>query len=164
METHPSQSPDPYQYPRTQPRSTLYRVWVDGRPVEVLHTAVADFAAFDCNGPAEITVEVKAPEPLTAAVVRPLGRGITAVWEGRTVRFATSQPQNLCLEIPGHPELFIYANPPEKNRPSPDDPKVRFFRAGQIYEAGEIELKSGETLYIEAGAVLKGCVRANGAR
>jgi polygalacturonase len=141
-----------------QPKSQLYRVWVNDQSVEVFHTNVADFVAFECGGTMRIAVE--ATQSFSEVWLRPLSRGLKPVIEGDRVHFEIDRGQNLCLDIPGQNPLFIYANPPVFNRPDANDPKVHFFKAGQIYEVGEIELKSGETLYIEAGAVVKACVRA----
>ncbi|HEX5789579.1 MAG TPA: glycosyl hydrolase family 28 protein, partial [Luteolibacter sp.] len=41
---------------------------------------------------------------------------------------------------------------------------VRYFEGGKIHDAGEIRLKDGETLYLEGGAVVRGLVRAVGAK
>jgi hypothetical protein len=41
---------------------------------------------------------------------------------------------------------------------------VLFFKAGQIYEIGELALQDNQTLYIEGGAVVKGCLRTIGAQ
>lgn len=152
-----------YTHPPDQPRSTRYRVRLDGMPVDVLKTNVADFVPFDWLAPVEIEVEVAEPGDAAKAVVRPLSRGIAARVEGRVLRFRLDRPQNLCLEVPGLPELFVYANPPEAQRPDPADPKVRWFAAGQIHDVGRLELTEGETLYIEGGAVIRGSVHATDA-
>ncbi|TFH06298.1 MAG: hypothetical protein E4H09_00505, partial [Spirochaetales bacterium] len=55
----------------------------------------------------------------------------------------------------------------ESARPAPNDPGVRYFAAGAEHDVGEISLGPGETLYIEEGAVVHGCVtltEAHGAR
>jgi polygalacturonase len=68
------------------------------------------------------------------------------------------------VEIDGQPPLFIFANPPETDVPSRTDPKVRWFEAGKVHESGEVVLESGQTLYVEGGAVLRGSVRAKNGR
>ncbi len=138
--------------------SALYRVWINGESVLVFHTNVADFIAFEWSSTAQVVVEIL--QPFSEVWLRPLSRGLKPVLEGTKVHFQIDRAQNLCLDFPGHIPLFIYANPPELNRPDPTDPSVHFFPSGRIYEVGEFELKSGETLYIEAGAMVKGTVRA----
>jgi len=152
----PDQAP---LYPAAQPRSALYRLRINGEKADVFHARKADFSVFDCHGPLDIEVETELPTEDT--LVRPLSRGITPSLRKGTVRFSISGPQNLCVHIPNEKPLFLYANGPERDKPSPDDPSVRYFAAGKIYDAGQINLKSGETLYIEAGAVVRGCVRSS---
>jgi hypothetical protein len=46
-----------YTYPRSCPQSKVFTVRVNGEPVFVHHTNVADFAAVECSG--AINVELK---------------------------------------------------------------------------------------------------------
>ncbi len=151
-----------YTYPRSCPSSNVFTVRVNGEPVFVHHTNVADFAAVECA--AAIEVEVEVLTPVTEARVRPLSRGIEASVESTRVRFQLHGPTNVSVEIAGLKPLFFYANAPETSVPSPDDPNVLFFKAGQIYEIGELALQDNQTLYIEGGAVVKGCLRTVGAQ
>jgi hypothetical protein len=100
---------------------------------------------------------------------------VRAQVEGRTARFALTEPAHLSVEIDGLLPLYVFADPPDAeapspddvssgNVPSPDDKGVHYFRAGQVHEVGELHLAGGETLYIEGGAVVRGCVRATDAQ
>ncbi len=76
------------------------------------------------------------------------------VKDGR-FRFRLRQPCQLSIEPGGslrHP-LHLFANPLEKDVPDPNDPKVRYYGPG-YHEVGEIELLSGETVYIAGGAMV----------
>jgi hypothetical protein len=126
-------------------------------PAFVYHTAVADFLAATCDGPA--TVEVLVAGEVSQAVVRPVSRGLVPTVTGQRITFTLERTGNLCLDVAGQLPLFVYLNPPEREVPSPEDPTVHYFRAGRVYEAGEIILAAGETLYIEGGAVVRGVVR-----
>jgi polygalacturonase len=139
-----------------------FHVRVNDRPAPVRETRVAAFAIVTFDGPA--TVEVQVDHPVAAAVIRPLSRGITATVEGPCVRFHLAQAMNLSLEIEGHLPLYFFSSPGETNPPLPTDANVLFFRAGQVHEAGELQLQDNQTLYIEEGAVLRGCVRASNAK
>jgi hypothetical protein len=150
-----------YPQPVEQPRSASYRLRVDGEDVDVLHAGKADFAVFECSGPVEL--EVSSIYSMEEATVKPSSLEISSKNEARSIRFSIEENCNLCLDVPGLKPLFIYANPPENGKPSPDDPLVHYYRAGEIYHVGKLELKSGETLYIEAGAVLRGNVLCSGA-
>jgi hypothetical protein len=104
----------------------------------------------------------KTPE---AVVIRPLSAGIKAEIEGDTFRFQVPRPMNLSVEVDGNLDdpLFVFANP-KLDPPDKNDPKVKYFGAGKIHDAGEILLGDGETLYLEGGAVVRGEVRARNAR
>ena len=143
-------------YPEAQPRSSVYELWVNGEKVDALHAEKADFATFECSGPVDIRISTETDA--SGAIVRPRRRAISPKTEGRCLRFQIDGPQFLCVEVPGLKPLFIYANTPEADKPSPGDPGVRHYAAGHIHEAGQIVLKTGETLYIEAGAVVRGHV------
>ncbi|MDF3057263.1 MAG: Endopygalactorunase-like protein [Rariglobus sp.] len=148
-------------HPVAQPRSAHFQLWVNGEPVDALLAEKADFAVFECGSPVHIAIV--AATAAEGTQVKPLSRGITPSVDGRAIRFQIDGPQCLCVDVPGLKPFFIYANAPEIAKPSPRDPDVRYFAAGKIHEAGEIELTSGQTLYIEAGAVVRGFVRATGA-
>jgi hypothetical protein len=110
-------------YPRSCPRSKLFTVRVNGETVFAHRTDVADFAAVECCGAIEVEVEVSAP--ITAVRMRPLSRGIEAEIESTRVRFSLVSldgPTNVSVEIAELKPLFFYANPPEKEVPSPHDP------------------------------------------
>lgn len=152
-------------YADTVRRSTVFRVSVDGNAVVTLHTNVADFAAWTLDEtPGARHVKIEVDFPIEKAFVRPLERGIETRIEGGRIEFDLPAAMNLCVEIEGLKTLFLYANPPETNRPEPDAPGVRFFGTGKVHEVGELRLNSGETLYIEEGAVVKGHVFTSGAR
>ena len=152
-----------YQYPRTCPKSSLFQVRANGQNVFVHATGVADFACISFDGKVEIEVEIAGP--VTSAFLRPLSRGIKPALAGNTIRFTLDRPANLQIEINGLKQpLHFYGNPLEQNPLRRDDPLVRYFAAGQIYEVGRLELKDNETLYLEGGAVLRGAILARGAK
>lgn len=150
-----------FSHPAAQPRSAHFALWVNGEKADALLAEKADFAVFECSGPVDILVVAEADA--FGAQVKPLSAAISPEIDGRTVRFQIDGPRFLCLEIPGIKPFFIYANAPEADKPCLSAPGVRSYAAGHIYNVGEIVLKTGETLYIEAGAVVRGFVRSNGA-
>ena len=137
-------------------RSELYAIRVNGRPLEVLATDWADFAPFSFSG--SVAVEVLAKEPVESVVIRPKSRGVSGRVEDGRISFSLDAPDNFWIDIPGKKTLFLYANPLETAAPSPGDPNVRYFSSGQIHETGVLEVSSGQTVYLEDGAVLKGCI------
>ena len=57
--------------------------------------------------------------------------------------------------------LFIYAREPDMNKPSADDPKVKYFGKGE-HNPGVIFLTDGQTLYIDHGAKVYANVKTRG--
>jgi len=145
----------------THPRSCAFSkdltLEVGGQSIEVLHTEAADFANFvydPSKGPVEVCI-TRHHDTIDAYEIRPLSKGITGQAEVKELRFTLEANEKLSIEIEGMRPLFLWANPPETDKPSPEDPNVVFFKAGQIYEMDCLGLKTGQTLYIEGGAVLK---------
>ena len=129
------------------------------RPLE--QTEICGVAAFTMSGPA--TVELKVNEPFTRVVVRPTSKGVKATWKDGVIRLAVERPGQYSVEIDGwHRNLFLFADPPKDYGVDRNDPKVRWFGPGE-HDAGVIEMKGGETLYLEAGAVVYGRIHARDA-
>lgn len=146
-----------FTHPKSCRRSGDLTLSVGGVEVEILHTEAADFAnfVFDPNdGPVEVLVR-RHHDTIDEFAIRPLSKKIDGRAEVKELRFTLERPEKLSIEIDGMRPLFFWANPPETDAPSPEDPKVRYFKAGQTYEMDCLSLASGETLYIEGGAVLK---------
>ncbi len=141
-----------------------FRVTVEGREVFVYDSQVAGLAYFSLDGTCGVAVTVD--RDFEKVDIRPKHRGISYSREGRTIYFALDRPCHLSIELDGNLKrpLFLFADPPERNMPKPGAAGVRYFGPGKIHEAGEIVLKSHETLYIAGGALVRGHIRAEGAR
>jgi hypothetical protein len=151
-----------YSYPRSCPKSGLFQVKANGHPVFVHATGVADFACISFAGTVEIEVEIGGP--VTSAFVQPLSRGIQASIAENKIRLTLDAPVNLQIEINGLKPLHFYGNPLEQNPPWAGDPSVLYFKGGQVYEVGTLQLKDNQTLYLEGGAILKGALFATRAK
>lgn len=146
--------------PEDAPSSADYMVTVNGTPVHVYDCEAAAYTTWDFEGTVEVTVAVR--ENHKDIVVRPHHNGPAITWDGSVARFTLDCPRCLCFDPPWQVRkpLFIYANGIDHDRPDPSDPKVRYFEAGRIHDAGVISLESNETLYIEGGAIVRGRVEA----
>jgi hypothetical protein len=151
-----------YSYPRSCPKSSTFKVRAGGKEVFVYNTSAGAFAAFDCKGP--VTIEIETPGMVKNIRVAPAKQGILTKKNGNSFSFEIPTPMNLLIEVEGLEQLYLYANPIEENAPSPTALGVHYFKAGQVYEVGELRLLNNETLYIEGGAVVRGCVRATSAK
>ncbi|HSV73044.1 MAG TPA: glycosyl hydrolase family 28 protein [Chthonomonadales bacterium] len=167
-----------YPAPRGEQLSTLFTLRVEGRraPVYQAKVAPADpasrwramdnpatsanyyakaaFAIFDMRRP--VRVEVGSREPVRSVRILPTSLGIQPRVRGRTVTFTLAAPRPVTVEVNGDwvGVLHIFANPPETDVPSPDDPNVIFFGPG-IHEVTRKVVTSGQTVYVAGGAVVR---------
>ena len=77
--------------------------------------------------------------------------------------FTLAKPLQLSLELDEnlkHP-LFLFANAPETRPANLDDPNLKYFAPGRIYQAGRIALSNNETLYLAGGAIVQGFLTAS---
>jgi polygalacturonase len=129
------------------------------RPTD--QTEMASFAYFDCSG--KVGVELTTTKAIETVTVRPLSLGIEPVIEGDKISFEMPGPGQIVVEVNDYHHAFhLFANPIETGKPDPDDPGVHYFGPGR-HDAGTIELKSGESVYIEGGAIVHGNIQADDA-
>jgi len=108
-----------------------------------------------------VNIEVRSNCPIESVDIRPSSYGIKPVVDDDKITFQMPKPGYVTVEVNGyHHALHLFASPMEEDKPNPDDPKVRYFGPG-IHQAGRLELKSGETVYIAGGAIVHGLIRAS---
>ena len=148
-------------------RSSGFTVTVNGQAVEVAHAASSlDFASFDMDAgkpgakATPVTVAVTAAEDGfwdQGVEIQPWRLGMRPLRAGRTITFRLAGPAKLSITRPGdflnHAKmLFLFAGV------RPDGPpvgeQVHVVAAGVHRES--ISPKSGETWYLEPGAVVMG--------
>ena len=169
-----------YPVPAGEPVFDLYTVTVDGkeaplytarvsaipfnrpwpgkqRPLD--QTELAAVLSLDMTEPVEIVIHTKTP--VQEAVVRPISKGIPVKIDGDTVSFVIEKPGQYSAEVNGrHHNLHIFANEPEE----PADPAAfTYYFAPGVHKVGNLELYSGESVYIAAGAVVFGGIHAHDA-
>jgi len=162
-----------YPAPKGASLSEDYNVTVAGKRVDVYAAPVwqptyapsfggpYSFAYFDFSGSVEVRVTSN-KRSLEKLAILPASRGVRPRVVGNTMSFTLDRPCQLSIEPDGkNGPLLLFANPMETAPPDPKDPNVRYFGPG-VHKPGAIELRSGQTLYIAGGAVVKGGVRARG--
>lgn len=153
-----------YPFPQGVESSKAYKVLVNNRDVFVYDAPVAPITSFDMAGP--VVIEIQADRDIKWVDIRPRNLGIKPEFKDSTIRFKLEKPCNISIELNGeysNKPLYLFANPSEKNRPTKGTKGVHFFEAGKVYTPGIIEVKSGETVYIEGGAVVYGMIHAENA-
>jgi hypothetical protein len=149
-----------YPAPDGADQADDFVVKVDGKEIFIYDSKVAAFAYFSFGG--KVTVSVIPNGDVDKVDIRPKSHGIVHSIRGRAVDFQLDRPCNLSVEMNGDIKrpLFLFANPLEKNPPKPGDENVRYFEGGGIHEAGEINVGTGQTVYIAGGAIVRGRIRA----
>ncbi|MBQ2521769.1 MAG: hypothetical protein II537_03595 [Bacteroidales bacterium] len=151
-----------YRYASQLAPSAAYAVKVNGEDQFVYPTSEAQIVTFGCDGP--VTVEViPARSGFSSVAVRPLSKNYPLKKTAEGIRLSLSPYDRVSVEFDGDEScpLFIFANPLSGEKPSPEDPNVLFFEAGKVHPAGKIQLRQGQRLYIEGGAVVDGYVSAS---
>ena len=117
-------------------------------------------AIFDFDG--VVRVELKPGFVPESAEVLPSAAGILPEIREDTVSFTLDGPGNYTVVFNGAEEraMHLFTRLPEKDVPDPEDESVLYFAPGE-YDAGTVDLKSGQTLYLAGGAVLHGNIRAD---
>jgi hypothetical protein len=142
-----------------------FAVRANGKPVPLHEFGGGAFGHVEIDKP--VDVEIRTAFDVRWADVRPRSLGIQpSIGETHdVVRFRLSRPAPVTVEFNGEWKkvLHLFADAPEKNPPSQTGANVRYFGAG-VHEAGVIELKDGETLYLAPGAWVKGVARSTGTK
>jgi hypothetical protein len=114
------------------------------------------------EGPGQMQVSLSVEGTPRNVKIRPASRKIKPTVDGNKITFNWEGPDQLVVEVDDMPPLFLFANPEEKNVPSVRGAGVKYFAPG-VHRPGYIELKDNETVYIAAGAVVYGGIRATNA-
>ena len=146
-------------------RLPAFSATLDGRPLELHGFRSGSFAIFAEAGKSEIVIhtgfDVRWVEvrPLSAQVVHSIEPN------HRDIRIAIKDATPLTVEFNDDLGQVVHLFPykAEGGDVPVRGPNVHYFGPG-VHEAGLIELKSGETVYLAAGAWVKGKIRAHDAR
>ncbi len=138
----------------------LNRRW-PGHQRTLDQTALINFLSLSIDGP--VTFEVIPGKPFEAVEIRPRSLGIQPSIKDGIITFTLEKPAYFTVEPYGRQDaLHIFADPKADYAVDKDDPNTIYFAPG-IHEPGQILLKSNQTLYLEEGALVYGCVTARDA-
>jgi len=167
--------------PPDEPASADFKVEVDWHPVSVAtahvapaddalrwkamddkahsgdYFAIASFASFDMRQPVKV-VRVTFRDEVKQAKILPSSYSLTPRIAGKEITFSLDRPANLTIEVNGDAisSLHLFANPWETNVPDAKDSNTIFFGPGVHEAANTIQVRSGQTLYLAGGAILRG--------
>ncbi len=117
----------------------------------------ASFVYFDTDE--VVNIELEAWKDFSDIRIRPLSKNIKPEINGRNIKFSAGVGQ-YTVELDGHHNaLHIFINPIKEYNIDINDENVIYFGAG-VHRPGAIELKSGQTIFVDAGAVVHASVRS----
>jgi hypothetical protein len=160
--------------PQEERSGDLYSVKVDGKslPMHIAYVSAVpynrrwpghqrpkdqreevNFGLFSMDGPVEI--EIMPARSFETVVVRPLSLGITPAVENGIIRFTLKKPAYFTVELDGyHHALHMFADAVDEyatvDKTAPD---VLYFGPG-VHETDVLLLKSGQTVFVDEGAVV----------
>ena len=121
-------------------------------------TEIAALVAFGIDSP--VNINVISERKFKKAEIRPSSKNIIPKIEGNKLMFTLKEPGQYTLELDGKKQaLHIFADPIKDYGINSDSADTLYFGAG-VHEVGHIEMHSGQTLYIDEGAVVYGEIHA----
>lgn len=146
-----------YKYSSQIVPSIIYGVSVNGQNCLVYPCSEPHVATFGADGLVEVKVDTYTTN-IESVVVRPQAKEYEYRLENGSVYLYLRPYDQVSVEVNGDLEnpLFIFVNPLEKDKPNPEDENVVYYKAGEVYNVPSVVVKSGQTVYIEGGAVIYG--------
>lgn len=121
-------------------------------------TELVNFLSLATDEP--LSFEITPFEPFEKVEIRPASLGIVPEIKDGVIRFTLEKPAYFTVEpYSRHNALHIFADSPSNYNVDSDDENTIYFGKG-FHEAGTIELKSNQTLFIDEGAVVFACIKA----
>jgi hypothetical protein len=152
------------------PESSDFMVWVNDEKVFTTkaggdYRGSYSFANFDFNGPVKITV--KAKHAIRWLDILPSKLKIKSrVIDDYTFEFTLNKPKKITILLNNDKRnaLHLLTNSIEEKTFDSEDSDVLYYKGGEIYDIGVLDLKDNQILYLESGARLKGMVRIRDAK
>jgi hypothetical protein len=168
-----------YPVTETELKCNDYRVTVNGKEAP-LNTARVSAVPFNRRWPGHqrqieqsepiqflslatnesLTLEITPNAPFESVTIRPQSLGIVSKIENGTIKITLEKPAYFTVEPYGRNRaLHVFADPMPDYGVDIHSPDVIYFGAGE-HDVGNIELKSGQTLFLDEGAVVYACIHA----
>ena len=149
---NPARITEPLYQVKELEKSPLYTVLCGGKELTVYHTDSFDYVIPVVDDDSPLDFQVNVSKNFQKAVFRPAKTNVQAQISGRELRFQLKKPGKVTLELDDDLKtpLFILCT---KRVPKPE--KVdHLFESGKVYNVGTLEVKAGETVYLEEGSVV----------
>jgi len=156
-------------------RAEEFIVTAGGKPIDLYNggsnswTNPVIFGSWDMSG-GPVTVTITPRDSFETYKLLPRSLELESKQEMKTITFTLKEPTNVTLVLDDNFQgtvLHLFAQKDESDIPDPNDPNVVYYAPGYHdfggYDSKPIELKSGQTLYIAGGAVVRGRVHVRDA-
>lgn len=139
-----------------------FNTWWPGHQRPKDQTEFASYTNFSLDGKAEIEV-VCHTKKIESVEIKPTAFGIVPHIDGQKISFTVYKPCHFTVEVNGwHNCLHVFVSSPENYGVDINDKDVIYFGPG-VHKAGLIEVKSGQTVYVDESALVYGSVFAKDA-
>lgn len=141
------------QWPQELAHTKKIQAWVNGVEYEVLETDSSYFIPVVYRGEAKIALRFA--EDTGELKISPARLHLKAERKEDIYVLELNHPQHLYMEAEGLDKPILWYGNPDKLT---GDKKraAYYYRAGAVYDIGTLLLKSGDSVYVEAGAVIRG--------
>ena len=134
------------------------RVW-QGKQRPFNQTEKASFISFGSDTEVSLLIEPKAT--FNDVIIRPLSKNINHVINGNNIIVKFPAPGQYSVELDGiHNTLTVFINPETEFKIDKSDKNILYFPPGIHIFDERIELKDGQTIFIDEDAVLMGSINA----
>ena len=111
-------------YAPAGPRSETFSVTAAGNPVLAVRFGDVDYVHFMCSDQVELAIRRLDGIPVRLCRVRPEHLGIPSVCDAEVVRFVVVPGQKMVVNVDRLRKLFVFAEPPDIERPAVEGPGV----------------------------------------
>ncbi len=145
-------------YTPALPRSQKHRVLCGEQEVPVVASTAADFVSLSSQE--ALTLRIITSEAFAHVCVRPARYGIRPVLAEKEIQVNLPGPGYYSVECDRSlvRPLLIFIDDQQRTVPR----TARVFEAG-VHDVGDLWLQSGDHIHLAAGAVVRGCLRAQNA-
>lgn len=150
-------------WPHEYPRLAELKLSVGGSSVEVLQPGGVPFAVWESDGACTVTLEYPPNLGFSESDrVCPQSWNIPCQSLPGTLEATIPGPGTYWVGKPGEVRLMLFVHPVADEPAWASQPGTLRFEPGTITQVGNLELRPGQNLFIPAGAVVQGCLRAHG--
>lgn len=133
-----------------------------GHQRQIEQSEIAYFTSFEMTAP--VMVRVRPSRTFDSVVVRPLSKQVHPQVENGVITFSLPSPGGYSLEMDDyHHNLHLFADPPRKYAVDVHDRRILYFPPG-CHDIGILRLEDGQTVFLDEGAVVYGCIHATDCR